>query len=48
MYKWKIEFTVNGIRTEAIVSANSSIDAKKLIEWQYSGQRVCVFNYTRM
>jgi len=48
MYKWNIQFTVNGIRTEAIVSATNSIDAKKLIEWQYYGQRVSIFNYTRL
>lgn len=48
MYQWKIVMTVNGIRTEEIVSAYTSIDATKLAEWRYYGQRVCVFTYTRM
>ena len=48
MDKWRVEYTVNGVRTESIVSATSSIDAKKLIEWQYYGQRVCIFNYSRV
>lgn len=48
MYKWKVEMTVNGIRTEEIVSANTSSDATNLAEWRYYGQRVCVFLYTRL
>ena len=48
MYKWKVVMTVNGIRTEEIVYANTSLDATKLAEWRYYGQRVCVFSYTRL
>lgn len=48
MYKWKVEMTVNGIRTEELVSVYTAIDAKKPAEWRYSGQRVCVFTYTRL
>ena len=48
MYKRKIEFSVNGIPTEAIVSATDFIDAKKPADWQYYGQRVYVFDYTRI
>lgn len=48
MYKWKIVMTVNGIRTEEIVYACTSIDATKLAEWRYNGQRVYVFSYTRL
>lgn len=48
MYKWKVEMTVNGIRTEEIVSANTSIDATKLAGWRYGGQSVCIFTYTRL
>lgn len=36
MDKYRCEFSVNGIRTEQIVSAYSTIDARKLIEYQYS------------
>lgn len=39
-------FSVNR-RSETIVSANSSYDAKKLVEAQYAGQRVSFINVTR-
>jgi len=48
MYQWKVIITVNGIRTEEIVSAYTSSDATKLAEWRYYGQRVSVFGYTRL
>lgn len=48
MYKWKAEMTVNGIRTEEIVCANTSIDATESAEWRYYGRRACVLVYTRL
>lgn len=47
MPQWNVVFTVNGRRREAIVSANSSYDARKLVEAQYVGQRVSFINVTR-
>ena len=40
MSRYKCVFYVNGRRTEQIVAANNSIDARKLIEAQYSGCKV--------
>lgn len=37
MYQFKCIFIVNGVRTEQVVSAFSSADARKLIEAQYCG-----------
>lgn len=40
MPQWKVVFTVNGRRSETIVSAYTSYDARELVEAQYAGQRV--------
>lgn len=48
MPQWRVEFTVNGIRTQSIVCAYTSTDAVKLLGWQYYGQRVNVITYTRL
>lgn len=40
MLQWKCTFYVNGRRTEQIVSAVSSYEAKKNIEAQYSGSKI--------
>lgn len=40
MQKYLVEFSVDGRRTEQIVPARSSIDAKKLIEAQYPNSKV--------
>lgn len=37
MKQFKCVFRVNGVRTEQVVSAWNSADAKKLIEAQYCG-----------
>ena len=47
MPQWKVVFTVNGRRSDTIVSANSSYDARKLVEAQYAVQRVSFINVTR-
>lgn len=48
MQQWKISFSVNGHRSEQIVSANTSIDAKKIIEAQFSGQKITFWSTTRV
>lgn len=40
MTKFKLTITVNGMRTEAIVSANNSTQAKKLVEAQYPNCKI--------
>ena len=40
MNKYKCVFTVDGRRTEQIITANTSFDAKKLIEAQYQNCRI--------
>lgn len=45
--QWKVVFTVNGRRSETIVSANSSYDARKLVEAKYAGKRISFINVTR-
>ncbi len=45
MNKWRLEITVNGVRTDEIVYAYNAIDAKRLVEWRYYGQRVIVMAY---
>lgn len=47
MAQWKVSFSVNNRRSEQIVSANTSIDAKKLIEAQYGGQKITFWSVTR-
>ncbi len=40
MFSFKVIFWVNNYRTEQIVRANSSSEARKLIEAQYAGQKL--------
>ena len=40
MPKYLVEFSVDGRRTEQIVPAKSSMDAKKFIEAQYPNSKV--------
>ena len=40
MSQWKCIFSVNGKRTETVVAAYTSIDAKKIVEAQYSGCKI--------
>ena len=48
MPQFKCDFSVNGKRTQQIVSANSSFDAKKLIEAQYSNCKITWWSCTRI
>lgn len=48
MRKYKIEFTVNGIRTEKIVTANDPYNAKKLIEAEYPNCKIQFLNWTEV
>lgn len=43
LHKYKCTFYVNGVRTEQVVSAVSQIDARKIIEAQYSNCRISQF-----
>ncbi|MFU2362515.1 MAG: hypothetical protein ACM67R_01895 [Clostridiales bacterium] len=47
MPQWKVVFTVNGRRSETIVSADTSYDARELVEAQYAGQRVIFISVNR-
>ncbi len=47
MPQWRCSFSVNGKKTEMIVAANSSIDAKKLVEAQYAGAKITWWSCTR-
>jgi hypothetical protein len=40
MDKFKATITINGIRTEVIVNAFDSYQARKLVEAQYAGQKI--------
>lgn len=40
MNTYRLTFTVNGKRTEQIVKANSTNDARNLIKAQYQGARI--------
>lgn len=44
MRKYQVKFTVNGKRTQQIVDATSYSDAKKLVQVQYSGNKVVIVN----
>lgn len=48
MFQWKCAFNVNGKRTEQIVNAYNSTDARKLIEAQYSGAKITWINVLRV
>ena len=48
MSTYKITFSVNGTRSEQIVKANSSIDAKKLVQMQYTNQRITFYSVVRI
>lgn len=43
MKQWLVDFSVNNHRSQQVVSSFTSIEAKKLIEAQYSGQKVTFF-----
>lgn len=40
MRPYECDISVNGIRTKEIVYAQSSIDAKRLVELRYYGARI--------
>ncbi len=40
MSQYKCVFYVNSTKSEQVVSARSSVDAKRLIEAQYAGAKV--------
>ena len=48
MNQYKVEFYVNGKRSETIVSAYDSFSARKLVETQYVGNRVTIIRVTRV
>lgn len=40
MHEWLVRFQIGGKTYEHVVRANSSENAKKMIQMQYSGQRI--------
>ncbi|MEG0409218.1 MAG: hypothetical protein RR623_10130 [Bacilli bacterium] len=48
MAKWEVNFSINGKRTNQIVSAFSSIDARKIIEAQFSGSKIVIWNIIKV
>ena len=48
MPQWKCDFSVNGKRTQTIVEANSSLDAKKIVEAQFWQQNPLVELLSRL
>lgn len=46
--KYKVSFSVDGRRTEQVVVANSSYDAKKLIEAQYPSSKIIFWSVTQI
>lgn len=40
MHEWLVRFQIGGKTYEQVVRANSSENAKKMIQMQYSGQRI--------
>lgn len=46
--QFKVKYTVNGRGAESVVSAMSAFDARQLIEAQYPGSRVIIYNVTQI
>ena len=44
--QYRIVAYVNNVKTEVIISANSTADAKKLFMAQYAGAKVTIWNVT--
>lgn len=44
MKQFKVNFTVNGKRTEQYVSATGFTEAKKIIEAQFANSKVTIIN----
>lgn len=40
MSKWKVVCLINNVHSEPIVSATGGIEARKLVESMYAGQKV--------
>lgn len=40
MYSFRCVFSVNGVRTEQIISARTAFDARKLVEASFPGARI--------
>ena len=47
MNKWKVSYLVNGVRSEQIVSAYGSLNARKIVESMYAGQKVQILSVTK-
>ena len=48
MHQYLCSFSIDGKRTEQIVSANGMLEAKKIIEAQYKGCRITWWNVKRV
>lgn len=47
MAEYVVKFTVDGKMTVQNVNANSSIDARKIIEAQYRGAKITFYTVTK-
>lgn len=48
MNTYEFKLMVNNVRTEEIVKANSSFDARKLIEARYPGAKINFITYKQI
>ena len=42
MTNYRVEFTVNGIRTQMIIGAYSSYDARRIVEAMFYGSKIMI------
>ncbi len=48
MNKYKVVVYVNGTKTEVVVSASGSSDAKRIVEAQFAGAKLSFSTITRL
>lgn len=47
-FQYRVTFFINGRRTEQIVNAICVTDARKLIEAQYAGQKLSIYEVKKI
>ena len=48
MDRYSVKFSIDGRRTEEIVSANSSSDARKFVEARYNGSKITIWSVIKI
>lgn len=48
LYRYEVDFSIDGRRTKAIVVADSQANARKLIEAQYRFSKLLFFGYKNL